>query len=149
MGLNDAIGILKLLVDLPGTPLPQWKYFDTSTLPNSLSAAQTAAGVVPGVEVLLSDSLHLLKGKRVGLIGLGASGIQINYAEALRGRVLADGRGAVAARPRVGADARPAPVAAPVSTPAPVAAPAPVKPDFTAPPTVHRGARRISVRGGK
>src|SRR5687767_15360574 len=27
-----------------------------------------AAGVVPGVEVLLADSLHLLRGKRVGLI---------------------------------------------------------------------------------
>ena len=30
--------------------------------------AAAAAGVVPGVEVLLSDSLHLLRGKRVGLI---------------------------------------------------------------------------------
>ncbi|MGH9884295.1 MAG: exo-beta-N-acetylmuramidase NamZ domain-containing protein, partial [bacterium] len=30
--------------------------------------AQTSAGVVPGVEVLLSDSLHLLRGKRVGLL---------------------------------------------------------------------------------
>ncbi|MEP6620122.1 MAG: DUF1343 domain-containing protein [bacterium] len=31
-------------------------------------AAQSSAGVIPGVEVLLSDSLHLLKGKRVGLL---------------------------------------------------------------------------------
>lgn len=31
-------------------------------------AAQSAAGVIPGVEVLLEDSLHLLKGKRVGLL---------------------------------------------------------------------------------
>jgi uncharacterized protein YbbC (DUF1343 family) len=30
--------------------------------------AGTAGGVVPGVEVLLKDSLHLLRGKRVGLI---------------------------------------------------------------------------------
>jgi len=30
--------------------------------------AQTPAGVVPGVEVLLSDSLHLIRGKRVGLL---------------------------------------------------------------------------------
>ena len=30
--------------------------------------AQTAAGVVPGIEVLLSDSLHLIRGKRVGLL---------------------------------------------------------------------------------
>ena len=30
--------------------------------------ARPAAGVVPGVEVLLTDSLHLLRGKRVGLI---------------------------------------------------------------------------------
>ena len=32
------------------------------------NAGPPAAGVVPGVEVLLSDSLHLLRGKRVGLI---------------------------------------------------------------------------------
>lgn len=30
--------------------------------------AQAAAGVVPGIEVLLSDSLHLIRGKRVGLL---------------------------------------------------------------------------------
>ncbi|HEY2067108.1 MAG TPA: DUF1343 domain-containing protein [Gemmatimonadaceae bacterium] len=30
--------------------------------------AQVRTGVVPGVEVLLSDSLHLLRGKRVGLL---------------------------------------------------------------------------------
>jgi len=32
------------------------------------AAAQTSAGVVPGVEVLLTDSLHLIQGKRVGLL---------------------------------------------------------------------------------
>src|SRR3954463_7342297 len=37
-------------------------------LPLSPSAAQSTAGVVPGIEVLLSDSLHLIKGKRVGLL---------------------------------------------------------------------------------
>ena len=31
-------------------------------------AAQATGGVVPGVEVLLSDSLHLVRGKRVGLL---------------------------------------------------------------------------------
>jgi uncharacterized protein YbbC (DUF1343 family) len=31
-------------------------------------AAQTPNGVVPGVEVLLSDSMHLIRGKRVGLL---------------------------------------------------------------------------------
>ena len=31
-------------------------------------AAQSSAGVVPGVEVLLSDSIHLVQGKRVGLL---------------------------------------------------------------------------------
>jgi uncharacterized protein YbbC (DUF1343 family) len=31
-------------------------------------AAQASAGVVPGVEVLLSDSMHLIRGKRVGLL---------------------------------------------------------------------------------
>jgi uncharacterized protein YbbC (DUF1343 family) len=30
--------------------------------------AQSAAGVVPGIEVLLTDSLHLVRGKRVGLL---------------------------------------------------------------------------------
>lgn len=32
------------------------------------AAAQSSAGVIPGVEVLLRDSLHLLQGKRVGLL---------------------------------------------------------------------------------
>src|SRR5690349_15384317 len=32
------------------------------------SAAQARTGVVPGIEVLLSDSLHLIRGKRVGLL---------------------------------------------------------------------------------
>jgi uncharacterized protein YbbC (DUF1343 family) len=36
-------------------------------LPVSL-AAQTSTGVVPGIEVLLSDSIHLVRGKRVGLL---------------------------------------------------------------------------------
>ena len=36
--------------------------------PLATIAAQTSAGVVPGIEVLLSDSLHLIKGKRVGLL---------------------------------------------------------------------------------
>lgn len=31
-------------------------------------SAQSTAGVVPGIEVLLTDSLHLIKGKRVGLL---------------------------------------------------------------------------------
>jgi uncharacterized protein YbbC (DUF1343 family) len=30
--------------------------------------AQSSAGVVPGIEVLLTDSIHLIKGKRVGLL---------------------------------------------------------------------------------
>jgi uncharacterized protein YbbC (DUF1343 family) len=36
--------------------------------PRASAAAQTSAGVIPGVEVLLTDSLHLIKGKRVGLL---------------------------------------------------------------------------------
>ena len=36
--------------------------------PLATIAAQTPAGVVPGIEVLLSDSLHLIRGKRVGLL---------------------------------------------------------------------------------
>ena len=35
---------------------------------SSTRAASTAADVVPGIEVLLSDSIHLVQGKRVGLI---------------------------------------------------------------------------------
>ena len=30
--------------------------------------AQTSAGVIPGIEVLLTDSVHLIQGKRVGLL---------------------------------------------------------------------------------
>ena len=43
---------------------------DVAAAGGSVSSAATAgaAGVVPGVEVLLQDSLHLLRGKRVGLI---------------------------------------------------------------------------------
>jgi uncharacterized protein YbbC (DUF1343 family) len=37
-------------------------------LPWGFAAGQTSHGVVPGIEVLLSDSLHLIKGKRVGLL---------------------------------------------------------------------------------
>jgi len=36
--------------------------------PSIAASAQTSAGVVPGVEVLLSDSIHLIQGKRVGLL---------------------------------------------------------------------------------
>src|SRR3954464_12943906 len=32
------------------------------------AVAQSTAGVIPGVEVLLSDSMHLVRGKRVGLL---------------------------------------------------------------------------------
>ncbi len=37
-------------------------------LPWGSATGQTSRGVVPGIEVLLSDSLHLIKGKRVGLL---------------------------------------------------------------------------------
>jgi uncharacterized protein YbbC (DUF1343 family) len=36
--------------------------------PVATMSGQTSAGVVPGVEVLLSDSIHLVRGKRVGLL---------------------------------------------------------------------------------
>ena len=39
-----------------------------AALPVQAISAQTSAGVVPGVEVLLSDSMHLIRGKRVGLL---------------------------------------------------------------------------------
>ena len=39
---------------------------DTATTPTVSTTAAT--GVIPGVEVLLSDSIHLIRGKRVGLI---------------------------------------------------------------------------------
>jgi uncharacterized protein YbbC (DUF1343 family) len=37
-------------------------------MPADVAAARSAGGVVPGVEVLLGDSIHLLRGKRVGLV---------------------------------------------------------------------------------
>src|SRR4051812_30006093 len=37
-------------------------------IPAATASAQTSAGVIPGVEVLLSDSMHLIRGKRVGLL---------------------------------------------------------------------------------
>ena len=37
-------------------------------LPTTHVCAQKMLGVVPGIEVLLSDSLHLIRGKRVGLL---------------------------------------------------------------------------------
>lgn len=38
------------------------------TSSNSPAATSGAADVVPGIEVLLSDSIHLIRGKRVGLV---------------------------------------------------------------------------------
>jgi uncharacterized protein YbbC (DUF1343 family) len=38
------------------------------SLPTAIAAAQSSAGVIPGVEVLLTDSMHLIRGKRVGLL---------------------------------------------------------------------------------
>jgi uncharacterized protein YbbC (DUF1343 family) len=40
----------------------------SACLPHTPLMAQGAGNVIPGVEVLLSDSLHLLRGKRVGLL---------------------------------------------------------------------------------
>ncbi len=37
-------------------------------LPTTPVTAQKTLGVIPGIEVLLSDSLHLIQGKRVGLL---------------------------------------------------------------------------------
>src|SRR6476619_5988894 len=37
-------------------------------LPWGAATGQTSPGVVPGIEVLLSDSMHLIRGKRVGLL---------------------------------------------------------------------------------
>ena len=39
-----------------------------AAIPPPAVSAQTAAGVVPGIEVLLTDSMHLIRGKRVGLL---------------------------------------------------------------------------------
>ena len=41
---------------------------DTGAAPSTASATAPAEKVIPGVEVLLSDSVHLVLGKRVGLI---------------------------------------------------------------------------------
>lgn len=40
----------------------------SACLPHAPLAAQAKGNVIPGIEVLLSDSLHLLRGKRVGLL---------------------------------------------------------------------------------
>ena len=40
----------------------------SKTAPPADTAAAASGGVVPGIEVLLSDSIHLIRGKRVGLI---------------------------------------------------------------------------------
>src|SRR4051812_44271754 len=48
-------------------PLLRFLIVAAAVLPVPLSA-QRAAGVVPGIEVLLSDSIHLVRGKRVGLL---------------------------------------------------------------------------------
>jgi uncharacterized protein YbbC (DUF1343 family) len=39
-----------------------------AAIPGPAVSAQTAAGVVPGIEVLLTDSMHLIRGKRIGLL---------------------------------------------------------------------------------
>jgi uncharacterized protein YbbC (DUF1343 family) len=39
-----------------------------AAIPAPTVSAQTAAGVVPGIEVLLTDSMHLIRGKRIGLL---------------------------------------------------------------------------------
>ena len=53
---------------LPFFSLPLFSLALACVSPVSTLAAQGRAGVVPGIEVLLSDSLHLIKGKRVGLL---------------------------------------------------------------------------------
>ena len=50
--------VLAVTVSCTGAQLPG----------GAVSAPTTSAGVVPGVEVLMRDSLHLIRGKRVGLI---------------------------------------------------------------------------------
>ena len=49
-------------------PLPALWLALACASPLATMPAQQPAGVVPGIEVLLSDSLHLIKGKRVGLL---------------------------------------------------------------------------------
>ncbi len=53
---------------LAGTALFLAACSGASASDEAAGSATTAAAVVPGVEVLLRDSLHLLEGKRVGLI---------------------------------------------------------------------------------
>jgi hypothetical protein len=38
--LSDAINILKMVVDLPVSAQPSWKYYDASLMPASLSLGQ-------------------------------------------------------------------------------------------------------------
>jgi uncharacterized protein YbbC (DUF1343 family) len=56
MRLSTSVLCLTICAGVLATPF-------ATTLP-----AQTTSGVVPGIEVLLSDSIHLVRGKRVGLL---------------------------------------------------------------------------------
>ena len=59
--------IAALLLAAACAPAPE-PGADSAAVPAPRAAGATTGGVMPGVEVLLRDSLHLLAGKRVGLI---------------------------------------------------------------------------------
>ena len=59
--------IAALLLAAACAPAPE-PGADSAAVPAPRAAGATGGGVMPGVEVLLRDSLHLLAGKRVGLI---------------------------------------------------------------------------------
>ena len=67
-----AIGFLSAPAD--------WQLGTTSTLPSgNYSESRQSDSVLPGIDVLLRDSVHLVQGKRIGLItnqtGIDASGV--------------------------------------------------------------------------
>jgi uncharacterized protein YbbC (DUF1343 family) len=66
-GTRDAAWRMRLRPRLAALAAAACLLACRATLASS-AGAQSPAGVVPGVEVLLTDSLHLVQGKRVGLL---------------------------------------------------------------------------------
>ncbi len=65
---------------LPVSPSAHWHLVTTANLPSgNFSAVSNLDSVLPGIDVLLRDSLHLVTGKRIGLItnqtGIDAHGV--------------------------------------------------------------------------
>jgi uncharacterized protein YbbC (DUF1343 family) len=68
---SEVVAVARLIILIAGVGCAGAGSAEDTTAASATSsapAASTAADVVPGIEVLLSDSIHLVQGKRVGLI---------------------------------------------------------------------------------